>query len=120
MNIINLIIVTNGKIYKGKLCFVFMTEKNYLGANLRLLSAIYGWNQKEVAERLGRSPQQIGRYFCGEGIDLEMLGMIGNVFNVSLESLVNIDLRERTIESLEPHLRRSYKDWLSRAERSEA
>lgn len=48
-----------------------------------------GWTQRQLAERLGVSPQAVSKWECGETVpDIEILEKISTIFCVTIDSII--------------------------------
>jgi transcriptional regulator with XRE-family HTH domain len=98
-----------------------------IGARLRAVREQNGWQQKELAERIGIPPSQLSRYEAGTDLPkIHTLVAIGEIFQVALGDLVSgrpagdvvrvtdLDLRDRleTLEELDRRYRESAIDML--------
>ena len=60
--------------------------------NLISLRKLNGYSQEELAEKIGVSRQTLSKYETGESVpDIEKSKAIADVFNVSLDDLVNFE-----------------------------
>lgn len=70
-------------------------EKKILGENLKYLRGIKGWTQQNLADNLGINRQSIGSYEEARAMPkAATLKNIADIFEVSIESLLSIDLSD--------------------------
>lgn len=69
-----------------------------LSRNLKVLRKINGYTQEKLAEKLGISRQSVAKWERGESVpDLNNLVVLAQLFNVTLDNLVNYDEKQEGI-----------------------
>ena len=69
---------------------------NQFSKNFKVLRKVHELTQEQVAEMLGVSAQAISKWECGVSYpDIEVLPIISNAFNVSIDYLLGIDIAKQ-------------------------
>lgn len=74
-----------------------------LGNQIRELRKIKGMTQEQLAEKLNLSPQAVSKWELGGGCpDINLIPVLANLFNVSIDTLFGFDIakREERVEEI--------------------
>ena len=72
---------------------------HYFGKHFKQLRKTHDWTQEEVAEMLHVSPQAVGKWETGKSLpDISLLPIIANLFCVSVDRLLGVDIGKREEE----------------------
>lgn len=76
--------------------------ENRFSENFKELRKLQEWTQEQVAEILGVTSQAVSKWECGSSYpDIEMLAIIANLFKVSTDYLLGVDITKQEQEIAE-------------------